>query len=152
MAQHGFVDLGNETHEYKDAIKRALGGDEGIGNLLQSKGQTNFDFYVERDGTIWISDNDEGGRGVETSLNFFDMFEEHRPAQVEVAAQERNYDLPASDSDSDSAPVPGEIYIADDGNRYFISPDDGITYAVHLDSMHNTYYIDASGHSRWTHE
>ena len=145
MPSHGAVDLGTDTHEYKKVIKEKLGGNEGIGDLLQSKGQTNFDFWVAKDGTIWISDNGEGGQGVETDQNFFDLFPEFMPEQ-DVPDQDRAFHLP-SDDDYDQ-PQPGEIYEADDGRSYFVAAN-GRSYAVQVDSSGNSYYADENGDTHW---
>lgn len=145
MPKHGAVDLGNDTHAYKKVIKEKLGGDDGIGQLLENKGQTNFDFWVAKDGTIWISDNGEGGQGVETDQNFYDLFPEFLPEQEELH-QNRNYDL---DDLDDDGPRPGDIYEADDGKTYFVAAN-GVSYEVFTDERANTYYIDETGTSHWT--
>lgn len=148
MPHHGAVYL-EDTHAYKQQIKSGLGGDAGIGDLLQNKGQTNFDFWVADDGTIWISDNGQGGQGVATQLNFFVLFPEHAPKPVEIPEQQRSYDLPPSD-DEDDEPRIGDIFTGADGQQMFRAAD-GQDYPVHTDAHGNTYYQDASGTAQWTH-
>jgi hypothetical protein len=144
MPQHGSVFL-DDTHSYKKVIKEKLGGDDGVGEWLESKGQTNFDFWVHRNGIIWISDNGEGGQQVETDLNFYDLFPEFKPAD-DTPAQDRNYDLP---SDSEEDYQVGEIYEAANGLSYYVADDDH-HYQVHKDRQGNTYYIGPDGQSHWT--
>jgi hypothetical protein len=143
MAKHGVVDLGDASHSYKQKLKVELGGDRGIGQLLGSAGQTNFDFYVNKDGSVEISDNGQGGQGVDTGVNFFDLFPETKPDEPDVAPQERELGLPP---DTDDEPQPGEMFEGDDGKRYYVA-DDGRHYEVLQDDHGNDYYEDDNGDS-----
>jgi hypothetical protein len=150
MPTHGAVEL-DDTHPYKKVIKEKLGDDRGIGELLRNAGQTNFDFWVHRDGTIWISDNGEGGQGVETDQNFYDLFPEFKPAEVKVADQPNRYDSDSDEGDSDEGddPEPGEVYDVDGGRR-FLRHGDGNDYEVFADRQGNDYYTHPTKGSQWT--
>jgi hypothetical protein len=147
---YGAVEL-DDPHEYKARIKRELGGNRGLSALLQSHDQTNFDFWVAKDGTVWISDNGEGGKdGVETEVNFFDLWPDLKPEAPNVAAQpDRGFGLDPADVGDE--PQPGETYVGDDDVTYYVAQD-GISYPVHEDNRGNTYVIGSDGQSHWTGE
>jgi hypothetical protein len=94
-----------EVHPVKEKLKTALGGNAGIAEKLGRSGATNFDFWVDRDGTVWIGGNNSGGKEKKTSVDFYAQFPQYRPAQSDLASNHPAgwdpFDIP-SDSDSDS--------------------------------------------------
>jgi hypothetical protein len=146
MTSVGAVEL-DDLHSYKAAIKKALGGNEGISRLLGAD-RHNFDFWVGRDGTIYISDNGLGGEGgVDTELDFFEMFPEYAPEEVEVAAQPDRGDIDAVEEDDQ--PQRGDVYDGENGKRYYVAHADGSSYEVLTDNRGNDYVVDAKNVSHW---
>lgn len=146
MTHVGAVVL-DDLHAYKAKIKEALGGDAGISELLRAE-RHNFDFWVAKNGTIYISDNGEGGKGGEdTGLSFFTLFPEFAPEETEVAAQPDRGDI--DDYEDEDQPQPGETYEGEDGKRYYVAHADGLPYEVFTDTSQNDYVVDANGTSRW---
>ena len=87
---------------YHRTVKPTIMGKINPGELLGRKGAHNVDIYFDRDGSILISENGMGGKkGVDTELNLFDLFPALRPAEAEVAPQQRNLDLTPMDSDDE---------------------------------------------------
>lgn len=149
MTHVGAVVL-DDLHAYKAKIKDELGGDAGISELLRAE-RHNFDFWVAKDGTIYISDNGEGGKGgEETELNFYTLFPEFAPEEVEVDAQPDRGNI--DDIEDDDQPQLGDFYDGEDGNQYYVSKVDGLPYLVHTDERGNTYIMDATGTSLWVPE
>lgn len=103
--QEAVITVGKISMTFDDfhrTVKPTLMAKIDAGALLGRKGATNVDFYFERDGTILVGENNSGGKnGVDTELNLFDIFPSLRPQEVAVAAQQRNFDLPPTDSDDD---------------------------------------------------
>lgn len=93
-------DVDEYHHEVKPAIMKAIKKKGlNLGALLNIKDASNADFFIESDGTILVGDNGTGGKGgVNTGINYYDLFPSERPQQT-VLAQNRNYDLPSDDSD-----------------------------------------------------
>lgn len=146
MTHVGAVVL-DDLHAYKAKIKDELGGDAGISELLRAE-RHNFDFWVAKNGTIYISDNGEGGKGgEETELNFYTLFPEFAPEEVEVDAQPDRGNI--DDIEDDDQPQPGEIYEGEDGKRYYVAHADGQSYEVFTDTSQNDYVVDANGTSHW---
>ena len=81
MPKFGSVVIDDEdVHSIKEKIKSKLGGVPGISEILNRKGATNFDFWVASDGTLWIGENQSGGKQKPTKLNFYTAFPAYRPA------------------------------------------------------------------------